>query len=173
MEGTTQRCTRHPDTKCSRYAIHGTGTYKYFICTYKQNIGTLYLRHILSRTLSHFLFLSSTTTPSPTPSLTLSRAHSHTLLLPHTHTHTPLLHSLSLPLPYSHSHTNTHSFPQVEQLEYMPFDPIVKRTEGTIKDLATGKTYKTTKGAPHVLLKLVRTIFLLWLPLILLPLPYI
>ena len=44
---------------------------------------------------------------------------------------------------------------QVEQLEYMPFDPIVKRTEGTIKDTVSGKTFKTTKGAPHVLLKLV------------------
>ncbi len=34
----------------------------------------------------------------------------------------------------------------------MPFDPMVKRTEGTIEE--NGKCYKTTKGAPHVLLKL-------------------
>ncbi len=34
----------------------------------------------------------------------------------------------------------------------MPFDPMVKRTEGTIEE--KGVTYKTTKGAPHVLLKL-------------------
>ena len=47
------------------------------------------------------------------------------------------------------------SLDAVEQLAYMPFDPIVKRTEGTLKDLKTGKTFKTTKGAPHVLLKLV------------------
>jgi H+-transporting ATPase len=47
------------------------------------------------------------------------------------------------------------SLDEVEQLEYMPFDPIVKRTEGTVKVIATGKTFKTTKGAPHVILKLV------------------
>jgi len=46
------------------------------------------------------------------------------------------------------------SLDAVEQLDYMPFDPIVKRTEGTIRDLKTGKTFKTTKGAPHVILKL-------------------
>ena len=44
----------------------------------------------------------------------------------------------------------------MEQLDYMPFDPIVKRTEGTVRDRNTGACYKTTKGAPHVLLKLVR-----------------
>jgi H+-transporting ATPase len=43
----------------------------------------------------------------------------------------------------------------VEQLDYMPFDPIVKRTEGTVRELSTGKVFKTTKGAPHVILKLV------------------
>jgi H+-transporting ATPase len=47
------------------------------------------------------------------------------------------------------------SMDAVQQLAYMPFDPIVKRTEGTVKEIATGKTYKTTKGAPHVILKLV------------------
>jgi H+-transporting ATPase len=43
----------------------------------------------------------------------------------------------------------------MEQLDYMPFDPIVKRTEGTVKDTTTGEVFKTTKGAPHVLMKLV------------------
>jgi H+-transporting ATPase len=47
------------------------------------------------------------------------------------------------------------SMDAVEQTEYMPFDPIIKRTEGTVRELATGKMYKTTKGAPHVILKLV------------------
>ena len=47
------------------------------------------------------------------------------------------------------------SMEQVEQLEFMPFDPIVKRTEGTIREKATGLTYKTSKGAPHVILHLV------------------
>jgi H+-transporting ATPase len=44
----------------------------------------------------------------------------------------------------------------MEQLDYMPFDPIVKRTEGTVKDTRTNEVFKTTKGAPHVLLKLVK-----------------
>jgi hypothetical protein len=29
------------------------------------------------------------------------------------------------------------------------------RTEGTVTDRVTGVTFKTTKGAPHVILKLV------------------
>jgi H+-transporting ATPase len=44
----------------------------------------------------------------------------------------------------------------VEQIAYMPFDPIVKRTEGTVRDKHTGQVYKTTKGAPHVLIQLIR-----------------
>ena len=47
------------------------------------------------------------------------------------------------------------SMNDVEQLDFLPFDPVVKRTEGTLKDLKTGKTFKTTKGAPNVILKLV------------------
>jgi H+-transporting ATPase len=47
------------------------------------------------------------------------------------------------------------SLDEVEQLAYMPFDPIVKRTEGTLREKKTGKTFRATKGAPHVLLKLV------------------
>ncbi|GLI68820.1 hypothetical protein VaNZ11_013324 [Volvox africanus] len=41
-----------------------------------------------------------------------------------------------------------------EQVDYMPFDPTVKRTEGTIRETATGKVFKVTKGAPHIILKL-------------------
>lgn len=48
------------------------------------------------------------------------------------------------------------SLDDIEQLDFMPFDPIVKRTEGTVKDRKTGKVFKTTKGAPHVLLKLCK-----------------
>ena len=44
------------------------------------------------------------------------------------------------------------SLENVEQKDFMPFDPTVKRTEGTVVE--NGATYKTTKGAPHVLLKL-------------------
>lgn len=47
------------------------------------------------------------------------------------------------------------SLDDIEQLDFMPFDPVVKRTEGTLRERSTGKTYKTTKGAPHVILKLV------------------
>jgi H+-transporting ATPase len=36
---------------------------------------------------------------------------------------------------------------------FMPFDPVHKRTEATVKD-ADGKTFKVTKGAPQVILKL-------------------
>ncbi|KAG2442961.1 hypothetical protein HXX76_003035 [Chlamydomonas incerta] len=41
-----------------------------------------------------------------------------------------------------------------DQIDYMPFDPTVKRTEGTIKDKRDGTTFKVTKGAPHIILKL-------------------
>jgi len=42
-----------------------------------------------------------------------------------------------------------------EMVDYMPFDPIFKRTEGTLKDTITGEVFKTTKGAPHIIAKLV------------------
>lgn len=42
-----------------------------------------------------------------------------------------------------------------EQIDFLPFDPTIKRTEGTLREKATGKTFKTTKGAPHIILKLV------------------
>jgi H+-transporting ATPase len=42
-----------------------------------------------------------------------------------------------------------------EQLEYVPFDPTTKRTEGTVKDTRTGKEFKTSKGAPHIILNLL------------------
>ena len=42
----------------------------------------------------------------------------------------------------------------VEQIDYMPFDPTVKRTEGTVKVKKTGKIFKTTKGAPNIILAL-------------------
>ena len=42
----------------------------------------------------------------------------------------------------------------IEAIEYIPFDPVLKRTEGTVKDTKTGKIYKTSKGAPHVIMKL-------------------
>ncbi|KXZ56375.1 hypothetical protein GPECTOR_1g332 [Gonium pectorale] len=41
-----------------------------------------------------------------------------------------------------------------EQLDYMPFDPKIKRTESTIRDKRDGKEFKVTKGAPHIILKL-------------------
>merc|ERR1719230_1404294 len=48
----------------------------------------------------------------------------------------------------------------MDQLDYLPFDPIIKRTEGTVVDksgkIDGGKKFKTSKGAPQVLLKLVK-----------------
>jgi H+-transporting ATPase len=43
----------------------------------------------------------------------------------------------------------------MELIEHMPFDPVVKRTEGLVTDNDTGRVFNATKGAPHVLLKLV------------------
>eukprot|EP00245_Coleochaete_scutata_P008875 TRINITY_DN27_c0_g1_i1.p1 TRINITY_DN27_c0_g1~~TRINITY_DN27_c0_g1_i1.p1 ORF type:complete len:978 (-),score=232.32 TRINITY_DN27_c0_g1_i1:433-3366(-) len=40
-----------------------------------------------------------------------------------------------------------------KQLDFMPFDPTVKRTEGTIQH-PDGRMFKTTKGAPHIILNL-------------------
>lgn len=40
-----------------------------------------------------------------------------------------------------------------EQLRFIPFDPVIKRTEATIKDSA-GRIFKVTKGAPQVVLEL-------------------
>eukprot|EP01041_Mallomonas_annulata_P003588 gene3588-7132_t len=39
------------------------------------------------------------------------------------------------------------SLDNIEQIEYIPFDPIIKRTEATLR---------TTKGAPHVIVKLLQ-----------------
>merc|ERR1719326_2129262 len=45
-----------------------------------------------------------------------------------------------------------------QQLDYLPFDPVIKRTQGTVKDTSGkingGAKFKTSKGAPQVLLKL-------------------
>merc|ERR1711912_138233 len=47
----------------------------------------------------------------------------------------------------------------MQQLDYLPFDPIIKRSQGTVKDKSKkingGASFKTSKGAPQVLLKLV------------------
>jgi H+-transporting ATPase len=42
-----------------------------------------------------------------------------------------------------------------EQLKFVPFDPVSKRTEGTVKD-AQGKIFKVTKGAPQVIIGMSR-----------------
>src|SRR5262249_56175151 len=39
------------------------------------------------------------------------------------------------------------------QVAYVPFDPVLKRTEATIQD-ATGKQFKVSKGMPPVIFKL-------------------
>jgi H+-transporting ATPase len=40
-----------------------------------------------------------------------------------------------------------------DQVEFVPFDPVSKRTEAKVKD-PDGKTFKVTKGAPQVILEL-------------------
>ena len=40
-----------------------------------------------------------------------------------------------------------------DQLKFLPFDPIHKRTEGTVKD-TQGRSFKVTKGAPQVILEM-------------------
>jgi H+-transporting ATPase len=40
-----------------------------------------------------------------------------------------------------------------QQTAYVPFDPVVKRTEATVKD-TSGKTFKVSKGMPPVIFKL-------------------
>jgi H+-transporting ATPase len=42
-----------------------------------------------------------------------------------------------------------------QQLDYLPFDPQIKRTEGTVKNTTTGEVFKTSKGAPHIILNLL------------------
>ena len=46
------------------------------------------------------------------------------------------------------------SLHNIEQIDFMPFDPVIKRTEGTLKD-QYGGIFKISKGSPHVLLQLV------------------
>ncbi|KNC83072.1 hypothetical protein SARC_04665 [Sphaeroforma arctica JP610] len=46
------------------------------------------------------------------------------------------------------------SLEQYEQIDFLPFDPSIKRTEGTLKG-PDGKIFKTTKGAPQIIAKLL------------------
>lgn len=49
-----------------------------------------------------------------------------------------------------------HRLDVYEQVDYMPFDPTIKRTEGTVRHKETGEVFKVTKGAPHIILKLTK-----------------
>jgi hypothetical protein len=51
------------------------------------------------------------------------------------------------------------SLNEVEQIAYMPFDPVIKRTEGTLRSKGSTQQFKTTKGAPHVILALVVIVY--------------
>jgi len=48
------------------------------------------------------------------------------------------------------------SLDDFDALDFMPFDPVVKRTEGTVLNRKTQQKFQVTKGAPHVLLKLTK-----------------
>lgn len=41
-----------------------------------------------------------------------------------------------------------------ERLGHIPFDPTIKRTESTVRHVPTGRVFKVTKGAPHIILQL-------------------
>ena len=58
------------------------------------------------------------------------------------------------PLTSTTLQVDLNSLESVEQLDFMPFDPIVKRTEGTVRE--KGVVFKTTKGAPHIIMKLTK-----------------
>ena len=46
---------------------------------------------------------------------------------------------------------DTERLKMYNQLKFLPFDPVIKRTEGTIEE-AQSKTFKVTKGAPQMIL---------------------
>ena len=46
------------------------------------------------------------------------------------------------------------SLDSIQQNDFTPFDPIAKRTEATLTDLISGEKFKTTKGAPHIIMAL-------------------
>jgi H+-transporting ATPase len=50
---------------------------------------------------------------------------------------------------------NKSELQKYEQVQYVPFDPVIKRTESTIRNNVTNEQYKTSKGAPHIILDLV------------------
>jgi H+-transporting ATPase len=50
---------------------------------------------------------------------------------------------------------NKQELQKFEQLNYVPFDPTMKRTESTIRNKETGEEYKVSKGAPHIILDLL------------------
>lgn len=49
----------------------------------------------------------------------------------------------------------SNSIPNYSITEFKPFDPVIKRSEATIKDTG-GKEFKVTKGAPQVILEMVK-----------------
>jgi H+-transporting ATPase len=42
-----------------------------------------------------------------------------------------------------------------EHVDFVPFDPQFKRTEGTVVNNKTGEQFKTSKGAPHIIMNLL------------------
>ena len=54
-------------------------------------------------------------------------------------------------------HVDISTLSHLEQLDYMPFDPSIKRTESTIRDKQTKEEYKVTKGAPQILIQLIKS----------------
>jgi H+-transporting ATPase len=51
-------------------------------------------------------------------------------------------------------HVDLNSLHQIEQLNFIPFDPVIKRTESTILDGTD--SFRVSKGSPHVILELCK-----------------
>jgi len=47
-----------------------------------------------------------------------------------------------------------HGVPGYHVTEFVPFNPTSKYTEATVRESATGRTFRTIKGAPHVIIHL-------------------
>lgn len=53
-------------------------------------------------------------------------------------------------------HRSQINFQWFEEEEFIPFDPRVKRSEATVRNTRTGETFRCTKGAPQIILSMVK-----------------
>ncbi|CAO3568489.1 unnamed protein product [Mortierella alpina] len=60
-----------------------------------------------------------------------------------------------LQVPVLRNRVATNKVPGYEISHFVPFNPSVKYTQATVRDLSQGTTFKVAKGAPQVIIKLV------------------